>query len=97
MNKIIITTILTFLTFSLAHAGDSLADKAKNLERQSKAIQKSLYKEVVDSMSDGEREALSDKLDSQIQEAKAINSQLRNYFNNLDANAQRDILLRGSK
>lgn len=85
------------MSISTLQASESLADKAKDLETQSRAIQKSLHKEVVDVMSDGEKEALSDRLDVQIQEAKEINSKLRNYFNNLDPNAQRDILLRRSK
>lgn len=97
MNKIIITTLFAFLiTLSHAQAEESLLDKAKDLERQSKAIQNSMHKEVLDLMSDGEKEALSDKLDAQIFEAKSINSQLRNQFRNLDPSTQTNILLRGS-
>ncbi len=96
-TTLFILSFFSFLLSPLAIADESLVEKAKSLEMQSKAIQRSLYKEVVDGMSDGEKEAMSDKLDTQIQEAKSINSQLRNYFNNLDANAQRNILLRGSK
>jgi len=55
-----------------------------------------MHKEVLDLMSDGEKEALSDKLEAQIFEAKSINSQLRNQFRNLDPSTQTNILLRGS-
>lgn len=88
------TLLLTTATFA---GDDGLLGKVEQLERQSRALKNSMHKQVVESMSENDRLLMSDKVDVQTQEIKRLHQQMRDQFNNLDPDAQREILLNSSK
>ncbi len=98
MTKINIL-FLSFLLSFASHAGEgsSLTNKVKQLENHSKALKNSMHKEVVEAMSENDREIMAEKIDNQITEIKRVHQQVRDQFNNLDANTQRQILLRSAE
>ncbi len=98
--KYIIITLMLSLSLTSVHAqsiNDNLAKEIETIEKQTKNIKHNLHPEIVRSLPVVEQEAVLALLKSQGEDLKALNTLLRESFNNLDPELQRDILLRLSE
>tara|TARA_R110000868_G_scaffold72133_8_gene210427 strand:- start:125 stop:433 length:309 start_codon:yes stop_codon:yes gene_type:complete len=100
MKNLFITLFLITAAFSVQGSEEQkkeVVEKLERIERLSVIVKKRLHPEVVDSLTASEIEVISERLSAQEEELKRMDKQLRNQFNNLDVDAQRDILLRQVK
>lgn len=100
MKQLIVALFLILPTIATAQVSEQSADissKLEKIEKLSIIVKKRLHQEVVDSLSASEREVINERLAAQEEELKRLDKQLREQFNNLDVDAQRDILLRQVK
>ena len=99
MKKLFIALVLLG-SFSNAFADEKANEinaKLERIESLSIAIGKRMHPEVMEALAAGDKEAILERLTAQEDEMKKINSQLREQFNQLSPEAQRDILLRQVK
>ncbi len=100
MKNLFITLFLICAAFSVQASDDhksEITEKLERIEKLSVIVKKRLHQEVVDALPAAEKEALSERLSAQEDELKRMDKQLREQFNILDVDAQRDILLRQVK
>lgn len=99
MKKLFIAFVL-LASFSNSFADEKAKEINAKLERiqsLSIAIGKRMHPEVMEAIPAGDKEAMLERLIAQEDEMKKINAQLREQFDQLGPEAQRDILLRQVK
>lgn len=99
MKKLFIALVLLG-SFTQSFADDKVKEinaKLERIESLSIAIGKRMHPEVMEAVAAGDKEAILERLTVQEEEMKKINAQLREQFDQLTPEAQRDILLRQVK
>lgn len=96
MKYLIISLMLSLPVMSV-HAqslGLDYTSQIEEIQRHTKSIENSLHPEIVSNLPAQEQEAILSLLKDQAEELKTLNTLLREAFNSLSPDQQRDILLR---